>query len=533
MKTFLPIATMLFLLPAVSAQQAEILKHPGRIVVTRLDSLNSPFRETNLTITPDGRYLFFQSQRGGMSWSQVFGTYKGQPRYDGDLWFSRRSGDTWQKAVPLAFGINTASGEDEPNVSADGQSIIYQSWKNGWEYSGGPYYQAELHGEDWQKPIGLGGGINRYFAEEQPKYGGYATDGVAVSVDGRIFLVACGPDYDKPMDVYVSQKTGGQWSYLRKAAISTGRDERSLFIAGDNRTLFFASDGYGGSGGLDIFKTTLNEDGSFGQIYNIGEPFNTSRDDYGFIITASGEEAYFVRDGDIYYANLRDADPRIRPLPTLIVSGTVKDPSGRPMEAKVQIVDRPSGAVLAQGRSNALTGEYSLALPKKPGDYEIAFLADRMQELRHPLDIQKPGAYEEITTAVQLLPEAPPPPAEEEIHAPPLPEAPAFMPFIVQFDFDKWTIKPEFAARLDELAAFLKNNPGKSVRINGHTDSKGGDGYNVALGEKRARSVERYLREKGVANAIRFDTRGEKEPVDDNSTPAGAYRNRRAEIRVE
>ena len=57
--------------------------------------------------------------------------------------------------------------------------------------------------------------------------------------------------------------------------ISTPKNERSIFIAADGKTVYFASNGYGGKGGLDILKTTLNEDGTFDELYNLGEPFNT------------------------------------------------------------------------------------------------------------------------------------------------------------------------------------------------------------------------------------------------------------------
>ena len=71
----------------------KIINNPHNINITQLTALNSVSRETNLSISPDGNYLFFMSDRGGMAWSTLSSTYKGKPRYDGDIWFYRQSGD--------------------------------------------------------------------------------------------------------------------------------------------------------------------------------------------------------------------------------------------------------------------------------------------------------------------------------------------------------------------------------------------------------------------------------------------------------
>lgn len=153
----------------------------------------------------------------------------------------------------------------------------------------------------------MGGGITEFFQTIQ------ATDGMAISQDETTFIVVAGIEYDGNMDLYFSKKRRNRWSYCRRMKISTKEDERSVFLAADGRSLYFASNGYGGFGGLDIFKIVLNKDGSFGELINLGEPFNTSGDDYGFVITADGSEAYLIRDGDIYFSELEHADQRIKP----------------------------------------------------------------------------------------------------------------------------------------------------------------------------------------------------------------------------
>ncbi len=363
-----------------------ILKHPTLIRTERLNILNTTYRETNLNITPDGKYLFFMSGRGGQPWS-VQRNYSGKIEHDGDIWYSQKMNGRWAYPRCLGPSVNTYDGEDEPNISPDGQSVIFQSWGKAWEDTGGPYYKARLYGAQWGKPIGLGGGINQFFLDTKKQNGTsykrpdgsiayygtpHATDGVSVSADGKTFIVAAGADYEGNMDLYISQKNVyGAWSYLRRLGVSTLGDERAPFLAADGKTLYFASDGYGGWGGLDIFKTVLDANGNPGEVVNVGAPFNTWLDDYGLVLTANGDEAYFIREGDIYFANVEEASPELKPFSaTLMIAGKITDAkTQRGTQAKIVIRDPKSNAVITQGQSNALTGEYTLVIPIEKNEF--------------------------------------------------------------------------------------------------------------------------------------------------------------------
>ena len=159
------------------AQQksALLLDHKNRIRTQKLDILNSPFRETNLSITPDGRYLFFMSMRGGREWSNSYMTFKGDSVYDGDIWYTEKLAGSWKRPRCMPYGINTRNGEDEPNVSADGRRVYFQSWNPLIEATGGPYYKAERTDSRWGRPQGLGGGITQFFKIYR------ATDGMSIS----------------------------------------------------------------------------------------------------------------------------------------------------------------------------------------------------------------------------------------------------------------------------------------------------------------------------------------------------------------
>lgn len=106
----------------------------------------------------------------------------------------------------------------------------------------------------------------------------------------------------------------------------------------------------------------------------------------------------------------------------------------------------------------------------------------------------------------------------------------------VYFEFDKY----EFAADamtdryIDKSNSFMAQNQNAVLMIVGHTDAVGTDDYNMDLGVRRAQAIKNYFGAKGIpANKSITESRGEKEPVDDNKTADGRAKNRRAEITIK
>lgn len=424
---------MLFLCSGWTAwgQKVTILDHKDRIRISPVSILNSRERETNLSITPDGKYLYFMTVRGLQPWSNQFMTFNGQPIFDGDIWYSKKNAsNTWTTPKCLPYGINTASGEDEPNIAPDGKTVTFQSWKTLWQADDGPYYSAQLNGNTWTAPRGLGGGITQFFLET----GFNATDGMTISPDGKTFIVACGMNYDGDMDLYISRKKNGVWTYLKRLGISTSKDERSCFIAGDGKTLYFASDGYKGFGGLDIFKVEMNADGSFGDVINVGAPFNTPKDDYGFIMTRDGIEAYFVRDGDIYFADLTEADERIKPEVEVKLSGVVKDEiTQKTINAATIIITDATTKKQVNKLKTSSNGKFALTLPNLDKKYTIEVVAEgyngeskRVEVSKTPFEHSYQANFELAKPAPAQVAAVPQPQAPQAPVAPPTPPKPQF-----------------------------------------------------------------------------------------------------------
>jgi peptidoglycan-associated lipoprotein len=110
-------------------------------------------------------------------------------------------------------------------------------------------------------------------------------------------------------------------------------------------------------------------------------------------------------------------------------------------------------------------------------------------------------------------------------------QGPAGVARIVYFDYDSYTVKPEFQSLIDGHARFLKANTSRRVSIEGHTDERGGREYNLALGQKRSEAVRRALALLGVNDAqIEAVSFGKEKPAVQGSGEEAWAQNRRAEI---
>ena len=102
---------------------------------------------------------------------------------------------------------------------------------------------------------------------------------------------------------------------------------------------------------------------------------------------------------------------------------------------------------------------------------------------------------------------------------------------IVYFDFDKSDIKPEFLDTLTAHAKYLVANPSQKIRIEGYADERGTVEYNIALGDRRAQAVRRFMLFQGVsADQISTVSYGEAHPADPGHDETAWAKNRRAVI---
>ena len=105
---------------------------------------------------------------------------------------------------------------------------------------------------------------------------------------------------------------------------------------------------------------------------------------------------------------------------------------------------------------------------------------------------------------------------------------------VIYFDYDTAELRPEYIDIVAQHGRFLAENPEANVRLEGHTDERGTREYNIALGEDRARSVQRMLQLQGVGSGqMRSVSYGEELPVDEAHTSDAWAKNRRVNVIYE
>ncbi|MFH2080332.1 MAG: OmpA family protein [Pseudomonadota bacterium] len=158
------------------------------------------------------------------------------------------------------------------------------------------------------------------------------------------------------------------------------------------------------------------------------------------------------------------------------------------------------------------------------------------QLLDTPCPVPAPPAA--VTAAAEPAPLAP----EPAYVAPPAPAPAAYVAPVpmppqklvldgVNFDFDKATLRQEDIVIIDKDVTGLDKWGNVNIEVAGHTDSRGSDKYNMKLSQRRAEAVRNYLISKGIA-ADRLTAKGygESQPVADNATDEGRFKNRRVEL---
>ncbi len=156
----------------------------------------------------------------------------------------------------------------------------------------------------------------------------------------------------------------------------------------------------------------------------------------------------------------------------------------------------------------------------KPSEDKKERLKEVSEEkiLQKPAEIQREISEEELSGKEQKPKESAAQQAKE-----------GFVFKDIHFDFDKYDIKEDARPALDSAAAWLKNNKGVKITIEGHCDEKGTNEYNLALGEKRANAARAYLAAGGIASErIKTISYGEEKPLCAEQTEDCFQKNRRA-----
>lgn len=477
--------------------------------------LNSKYDEYFPSITADERLFLFTRQvpaENSTGWQE-------------DFYVSEKVSGQWAPAHGIGNKINSASNEGAPSLSADGNILFFVACETEFGYGAGrkgfgscDIFYSLKDGNDWTKPTNLGLPVCTKYWETQPSF----------SSDGRTLYFIRGvynEKRQKETDIWTSTlQDNGKWSTPVKLpdVINSKGNEESVFIHPDNQTLYFSSDGHIGMGGLDIFMSRRQADGSWGEPVNLGYPINTYADENSILVSRDGRLAYFASDRpgglgglDIYSFELYE---KARPGKTIYVKGKVIDAvTKKPLSASIEVIDLSTGSTSVRSMASGKDGEFLICLPL---NRNYAFNAS------HPGYLFRSENYE-LTGNKDFTP------IEVLIPLTPIAKDSSVVLRNVFFETAKYDLRPESKAELDKLVAFLNQNPAMKIELGGHTDNVGEKKMNQVLSENRAKSVMKYLIDAGIeASRLGAKGYGDTRPVVTNDSDEHRQQNRRTEFKV-
>lgn len=468
-------------------------------VITPLsDSVNIFPMQYFPTVTADGEQLIFTARYGG-----------GRNDSEDLVVSAKQSNGSWGAPVSLSANINTIQREGASTISADGRHIIFTVCGA----SGCDLYESRKTGTMWSRPKNLGPNINSPRWDAQP----------SLSADGReLYFVSERNGGFGGYDIWYSQLTDLGWSKAVNLGpeVNTPQDEISPYIHVNNRELYVVSNGLPGYGGYDIYRVQKNATG-WGKPLNMGMPLNDHRDQYSFIVSALGNQGYYSREESKNRSRLyRIILPEkwITPYTGNVVAGVVTDKvSGKFLRAQVELYNLAEKKSVSKVFSDSVSGKYLMVLPAG-SDYALY--------------VDKPG-YLFNSQHFNYATDKTYQPIERNIALEPVHENATIVLSNIFFDVDKYELRQESYTELEKVAEFLLKNPVLMVEISGHTDNTGSESYNLALSEKRAKSVAEFLNNKAISkNQIQIKGYGSKKPLFPNTTEENKQQNRRIEFKI-
>ncbi len=495
---------------AACRRAASALTGEHYYAVRRLDALNGRGADYG-PVWLDARTLLFTSEREGVQGAETDNWTGG--RYV-DVFAARRQGGGWTEPVPWAPGANGDYHDATPTFNPAGDELVQTQCGTADKGRDDAcrlllrFRDADGSWSPGEELLLFGDSVN----VGQPSW---AADGL------RLYFAASGdPEGYGGSDLYYVQLSGAGWGSPINLGptINTAGNEAFPWSAPDG-TLYFASDGHPGMGGLDVYATRQT-DRKWSRPEALGYPVNSGADDFGLVLDPrpsphpdtllsgvfSSARAEGSGGDDLYAFVLKKAPP---PPPAYRLTGRVVEalpgadtasgegvPAYRPLPAAtVALADLSAGQ--DQGSLDTDREARFAAWLAAATDYRVSASLDgyftRSETVSTNGLPETPGDTFTVETTIVLerIPDRNTEISLENIY----------------YDFDDTTLRAESFPELDKLVRLLAENPTLRVEIGSHTDSRGRTEYNDRLSAGRANSVVAYLERKGIA-PVRMEARG-------------------------
>lgn len=509
---------------------------PKELVRENLGSnINSRFGEVAPLVSPDGKSLYFTRLNHPENIKEKAGKNDRIQDIKQDIWTSSlNKSKEWDPAVNVGEPLNNIYNNAASAISADGKSLYVLNvyLPNGKFVAG--LSKSTLKNKKWELPkqIKISDFQALEYYDEKIRANTTVTE-YAISPDEKYLLMGLKrTESYGDKDIYVSFKTGED-SYSKPlnlgSIINSAANEGSPFLAADNKTLYFISNGHPSFGDADIYVTTRLDDTwtNWTLPINLGPIINSPEWDGYITIPASGEYAYFsssrnsIGSDDIFKVKLF---PAIKPQIVNLLEAQFKDKFTQkviiPQLTITQVADNKEkvntdSPVITYDDENLLFKTILTSGNKYILDAKLSGYGD----FQFTIDLTKETGYKELKKNFELLPIA---------------EGQKMILQNLLFDQSSAVIRDESFEELEKIKNIMLANPTMEILLEGHTDNQGDMKKNIQLAEDRVKAVREYITKSGQIseNRIKVKSWGPYKPLERNSSEEARKKNRRVEFTI-
>lgn len=437
------------------------------------DRINTPFHDSNLALSADGKTLYILKDEGG-----------------GDIYYCNQlSNGNWGPPVALPGIINSSFEEKSITISKDGKTLYFSSNRPG-GLGGTDLYQAtkDARGE-WANVKNLGARINTPFDEEGP-FIDYDLATLYFSSKGHKNMGS----YDIFRAVFDLKKN--TWSEPENLGypINTPDDDIFYMTSSDGKRAYYSSVREDGLGYTDIFLITTPE----------------GMKDVVATTTKNDPLVPVAKD---------PVEPKKEVKPLKYVVTILDEQTKGPLAVKVKLQGLNDNVIVASTPVKPGVYEFRITHPGAK-DYRLSIEKAGYVFLNQNVNIRGAAAGEQVLTRTIELRK--------------LNVGTSSILRNIYFDYDRATFQTASYSDLNKLESMLRQNPRIKVEISGHTDNYGHWQYNRTLSQKRAEAVKDFLTKKGIdPRRIKAVGYGESKPLATNDDEdEGRELNRRVAFKV-
>jgi outer membrane protein OmpA-like peptidoglycan-associated protein/tetratricopeptide (TPR) repeat protein len=443
-----------------------------------------------------------------------------------DIFFStKRNNNEWTAAIPLEGKVNSAQHEAPVWISSDGKKMfIYKTTGSG------DLYETNFLNNLWTKPKK----IKQINSKYRETHASMTLDGSTIYFSSAQKKSSMNNSIDIFMVSYNEETKSWNKPLNLGNIINTPYAEECPFISEDGNTLYFSSQGHNSMGGFDFFKS-VKVNGQWTTPQNLGYPVNTPANESFICIVNNGKHAYFDsdrKDGfgekDIYKMN-------IYPEELLPVQVTIIDSkTNQPVAASIRMYRNGNDSLVEF--SMLENGTYAGKIyNRKHYSIEISQPGYENYKTTYHSKLNQSDSYSKkpIEITIKLTPTYTQPDVSAEFS-----EAKEdLIPQYINFDFASYALSVNGISELNKLRNYMLKNAISSIRLEGHTDSKGSPDYNRELSKRRVEIIAEWFKFSGLGKLkIEKGWFGKSKPLvpntneDGTDNPVNRQKNRRVEI---